>query len=593
MNANRVAELSLRIHASAECAPELESRVRRFTRDVLERCADLIEARAPRRLWFVRRLPLRWRLTEEALNSASAVDRCASDAAEAIQHAARHAVRPSPDDDLAVFDDEAHWRVAHLIDRLHGAAGAWYHTALESGGDPIEALSSPGRRDLARAVLCRLLTEDRLTDVLSTLSPATAAALADSLGLFEMQPELQSVGVGLHSGTSTLEDRTAPGYPPGEHRGSPSDPLVLLTLYARIRARLGPTATEDALRVALAESLAAHSRSIKDPAAAPLPGEAATDVPGLHISTVQALPASIRPQDAPADLTVESRNATLHRTRFGGLFYLLNCALELDLGETLWRACLPEGDVLAQATAALLGRGVGSDPAPWLFGGVEPGRAWPTVGAAAQQEVAALTTAAIAAALPRRGLARLPEIVLDLWAHAHGRLLVAAEPVSPFVLCAWPASTPEEVDQGIRAFLGAWPRGVSATLARPALAELDRSARLRPSRHARVSPALLVPDAPTAVGAALSAQVAGVLCALFAARAGAPAWPDALTFVERFLAVPARVVLTEEDMTVTLAAADVELSVRRAGLDRDPGWIPWLQRSVRLSFDGSGGEAES
>ncbi len=28
----------------------------------------------------------------------------------------------------------------------------------------------------------------------------------------------------------------------------------------------------------------------------------------------------------------------------------------------------------------------------------------------------------------------------------------------------------------------------------------------------------------------------------------------------------------------------VDLAVRRAGLDRDPGWVPWLEKRVRFAF---------
>jgi hypothetical protein len=28
----------------------------------------------------------------------------------------------------------------------------------------------------------------------------------------------------------------------------------------------------------------------------------------------------------------------------------------------------------------------------------------------------------------------------------------------------------------------------------------------------------------------------------------------------------------------------IDLALRRSGLDRDPGWVPWLQRVVRIEF---------
>ncbi|MEO8549053.1 MAG: hypothetical protein ABI678_03750, partial [Kofleriaceae bacterium] len=43
-----------------------------------------------------------------------------------------------------------------------------------------------------------------------------------------------------------------------------------------------------------------------------------------------------------------------------------------------------------------------------------------------------------------------------------------------------------------------------------------------------------------------------------------------------------RIVATEDELTVELPLSSVDLDVRRAGLDRDPGWIPWLRRTVRI-----------
>jgi hypothetical protein len=42
------------------------------------------------------------------------------------------------------------------------------------------------------------------------------------------------------------------------------------------------------------------------------------------------------------------------------------------------------------------------------------------------------------------------------------------------------------------------------------------------------------------------------------------------------------------DIEIPLAAVDVE--VRRAGLDRDPGWVPWLARKLRIVYVPGEGE---
>jgi hypothetical protein len=38
-------------------------------------------------------------------------------------------------------------------------------------------------------------------------------------------------------------------------------------------------------------------------------------------------------------------------------------------------------------------------------------------------------------------------------------------------------------------------------------------------------------------------------------------------------------------MDVILSGAGIDLDLRRAALDGDPGWLPWLRRSVRFVFE--------
>jgi hypothetical protein len=51
------------------------------------------------------------------------------------------------------------------------------------------------------------------------------------------------------------------------------------------------------------------------------------------------------------------------------------------------------------------------------------------------------------------------------------------------------------------------------------------------------------------------------------------------------LELPARVWVTPTRIDVTFALAALPVEVRRAGLDRDPGWVPAAGRSVRFHFD--------
>jgi hypothetical protein len=565
MSEHRVEELCLRLRAPEGRERELRAAAERFARTVLGRVADRLEARAPGRLLLVRRLPLRWRLDETALEDPAAEARCADDLAAALEDAAAGAGAPAPDDDVAVFEDEAHWRASHLLARARGGAGAWFHEALEAEGDALDALCAPGKGDLTVAVVARLAADGTLVEVLSALPAAKLVALARALGLpeeVEGRPGDHPGERGLESGPSPLPGpaaealvRFALGLPATLARQE-----AVLALYVQARRHLGRRASDTEVRAAAALALAALG------SAGPAPGPAGVPAP--------ASPGPAR--GAPAET----------ETLFGGLFYLLTCALELGVGEMLWRACLPEGEVLAHAAAALLGPAGAGDPAPALFGGVAPALPFPPVSPEQQEEVSAALLAALAAALPRRGPASLPETVLGFAAHPTGRQLVAAIPDSPFAIFAWPAASPHAVEAGVRAFLDAWPVGAPPPRGLPALAELDPSVRVRPARGPGLSPALLLPAAPSSHAAALLAQTAGSLGQLFVSRAGSPALPSAADFVQHYLALPGRVDLAPETMTVTLSLEGIDLAVRRAGLDRDPGWVPWLGRFVRLVFAG-------
>lgn len=51
------------------------------------------------------------------------------------------------------------------------------------------------------------------------------------------------------------------------------------------------------------------------------------------------------------------------------------------------------------------------------------------------------------------------------------------------------------------------------------------------------------------------------------------------------LAQPARLWATATHLDFDLMATTVDLALRLAGLDLDPGWVPWLGRVVRFHYD--------
>jgi hypothetical protein len=558
---SQVGHLLLRLHVPAGRERVLRAAAERFTRAVLERFAEYLEARASGRLAFIRRLPIRWLLTEDVFDDARAVERFAADLAAAVQ-LPEAVLTPDGDDDVVVFAGPVDWRAAHLLARARQTdAGAWCYVNLEGADAPWRYLCAPGRQELAGAVLERLARAGHLITVLAGQPPEEMTALAVALSVplvYEPEP-----------------DGALPG---------PESEVV------RALADFMDTLPTTLAPVARALALHTEARVLAGPsAAAAVVRAVASRVRGMPTAGVEPASVHVVPTDPPARAPVippvvgAIEPATV-RTRFGGLFYLLAGALELDLAESLWKACPPEGPILAHATAALLGPAGAEDPAPALFGGVAPTEPGPAVTDAQQEEVAAGLTFALARALPRRGLAHLPETALRLAAHPAGRLLVASARDGPFAIYARPVAAPRDVAAGLRAFLRLWPAGAPPVHAAPALAELDDTGRVRPTRVAATAE-LLLPAADSPAAAALLAQVIGVLCQLFAARAGGPSPAAARGFTDAFLAIPARVNRGPGAMTVTLPMHRLDLAIRRAGLDRDPGWIPWLGRAVRLVFE--------
>jgi hypothetical protein len=476
--------------------------------------------------------------------------------------------------DLAVFESEAQWRASHLLARVRGEpSGAWFFAPLEAEGPPLEALARDGRRQLAWEVLRRLSAKGVLTEVIHGLPLSGLVDLARVLGVDSILPGQEE------------PDRFKP-----DQQRAPLGPVAARVL--ELVGGLRPDLPQEVLALAVQ----AHSLRLLGP-------EAANRRLGAVIGAVMGrlqesrsrepqtpgagLPSVIgRAQEPQPEAPVPFPRADVADVpvRFGGLFYLLNCALELGVGEVLWQACLPESRVLAAGVAAWLASAGGDAETVRLFAGAAAASQF-TVEQAQQEEVAGALLAGLGSALPRRSLAELPRVGLGLASHQAGRLLIAAPLGSAFPIFAWPAGGPDAVHQGLAAFLGGWTAAAPRPLAPPWLAELDSTGRIGPSPEPQLAPALLLPVAATPWEAALVAQTVGVLGALFEARA--LAWPavSPRALVEDFFLFPARVRLEPEQLTVFIPAAQVNLLVRRAGLDKDPGWVPWLGRQVFFAFD--------
>jgi hypothetical protein len=297
-----------------------------------------------------------------------------------------------------------------------------------------------------------------------------------------------------------------------------------------------------------------------------------------------------RPSLAHADADAATASSTdvkhvveTFDTDFGGLFYLLRPALELSMGETLWIACVPETAVFTRIAGELVGAGAANDPAPRLFGSADADVGLTTIGAAQHAEVATSLLNAMAAALARDRSTDPVVPHLRVVSAGDRRLLVATPHGSPFTLFAWPADSADTLGEGLAAFLASWPQDGPRPTADPALASLDRAGRIETAAPENPRSWILRQDDSFAT--ALLTQAAGSLAFLFAARAGAAGVSSPAQLVERHLAVPARITVAGEEMEIRMPMDRIDLAVRRAGLDRDPGWVPWLERRVRFAFE--------
>jgi hypothetical protein len=252
-------------------------------------------------------------------------------------------------------------------------------------------------------------------------------------------------------------------------------------------------------------------------------------------------------------------------TRHAGLVYLVGALIELDVGETLWRACVPEQNVIAEALDAVIG-GI-DDPAPILLGGIRPGSGFEASSEQRAEIVSSLCTA-LRDALPRRELATIPVVELVFVDDDRGRVLYAL--ASSLPIFAAPVPSMADAAEAIRAFLRLWPTG--PIFASPAICELAAGSRVKPASQAP-TPAYQRKNLPLEA-ALISAVVAGTAACLFEARVG-----------DRELTIAGHIYDEESARIVTMPMELIRIPVRRAGLDRDPGWVAWLSRHVRIVFE--------
>jgi hypothetical protein len=142
--------------------------------------------------------------------------------------------------------------------------------------------------------------------------------------------------------------------------------------------------------------------------------------------------------------------------------------------------------------------------------------------------------------------------------------------VLALALRAWPGAVPD--DPLLAALDGlAWPDGVD-----PADPHPDHPWTFRPpaGSHRRDRSTVVRREEGEPGARRWGAQVAGLLADTLADLGVGP----------EVVHVPARVVIGSYSVRASFALDDIDIDVRRAGLDRDPGWVPALGRVVELRF---------
>lgn len=290
---------------------------------------------------------------------------------------------------------------------------------------------------------------------------------------------------------------------------------------------------------------------------------------GPRESRVRARPTEEGEPDGPERVPDADRVVT----QFAGLFYLLPLLLELEAGPTIWAAGLPEGAVLGAGARILIGE---EDPAISALAGERARVHAPALasveGDSAETDVNLRVLGELARALERRP-AGAPR---DLEVQVRRGALLAAVQGHPFVVFSADAASPGAVAAGLRALSGAWP---GSLVCPPRLAPWVPPGRYRLCARSQALPAL------PSDGSRLGASIVGAAATLFCERVGERP-PTVAAFVTEHLALGGVLVLGDAELTVRIPASRVSFAVRRAGLDRDAGWVGWLERTVRLEFVG-------
>ena len=523
------------------------------------------------RVVLIRKLQIRWRLPEQALDTEDVIARLVSDLIAALEPAwATPLESPDPDTNAVVFPNTATWWADALEARAAGRIG-WYHEPVLAS-EPLLSLAEPAQKPLALAILRRL--GQRTPSVLASSPVNAVSSLAHALGvvvpevLIRADPKQAPAVSNVQPELAELIRRVL-----AESGRDASSSLVGLGALALRLARTPPRACLEAEALVFAEALAPTGFERSSIVLAPADSRRSpvTVIPTEPEHTPAA------PSEAPEPNPVAAKVSHIESTCYAGLFYLATLLVELGTGEHLWMAGLPEGQLLAWAARGL----VGNDPAVRWFGGTDV--SMPEVSADQAAEVIAKGCTALAGALPRyRTDINVPPLELAVVDQG----LIATFPHSVFPVCAAACHEPSELQEAVAVLSECWPGDLAVS---PAWGWLRLRGKIRVQSEHRPRDCFRC-EGPAPV-ARLAAVAIGTAATLFEWRVGVRQ-DSVAAFVKRYLQVRGRLEDTGDTLVVHLRATDVSFPVRRAGLDRDPGYVPWLERNVMLRFEGDEPEGD-
>jgi hypothetical protein len=241
-------------------------------------------------------------------------------------------------------------------------------------------------------------------------------------------------------------------------------------------------------------------------------------------------------------------------TKFGGVFYLLNVALFLnlygDFTTPLARGIdLPVWDFLALVSAEFCGEGLRRDSV-WALLRKLSGRD-------EGEEPGAGFAPPDAWRVPPEWLAAFPERRAWKWKTEDGRLRV----LHPSGFLTLDVPSLGDAREQLQAEAAVYPPHLRGALRQASFAAVSEPASTPEGWLARLTPYL-----QARLGRALGVSKAKTLKRLVCVH-------------------EARVIVTATRLDVTFELARLPLEVRLAGLDRDPGWVPAAGRHVAFHFE--------